>query len=71
MDILLRAAAILVEVLILGSVMHVLLTGARLTIFDLGLGAKYQKIVAMALTLAGGAVLVFFIAHLILFYPEI
>ncbi len=71
MDVLLRAVAILVEVLILVSVIYVLLTGARLTIFDLGLGPKYKKVVAMALVLAGGMVVVFFIAHLISFYPAI
>ena len=69
MDILLRVIAILIEVLILASIIYVLLTAVRLTVFDLGLGAKYNKVLAMALVLASGMALVFFIAHLTAFYP--
>ena len=71
MAVLLRATAILVEVLILASITYVLLTGVWLTIFDLGLGLKYKKAVAMALVMVGGMALVFIIAHLISFYPTI
>ena len=71
MDILLRAIAIFVEVAILAVIIYVLLTGVRLVVFDLGLGPKYKKVVAMALVLAGGMVVVFFIAHLISLYPGI
>ena len=69
MDVWARVIAILVEVLILASVISVLIFGVRLTIFDLGLDAKYKKVASMALILAGGMVLVFFIAHLTAFYP--
>ncbi len=71
MDTLLRVTAILIEIVILASIIYVLLTGVRLTVFDLGLGPKYKKVVAMVLVLAGCIALVFFIAHLTTFYPTI
>ncbi len=71
MDILLRTIAIFIEVVILAAIMYVLLNGVRLTLFDLGIGEKYRKIVAMALVLAGCIVVIFFIAHLTTFYPVI
>jgi len=70
-DILLRVVAILVEVLILGAIIYSLLTGVRLTAFDLGLGPKYRKIIAIMLVVVGGMVMVFFISHLTSFYPAI
>ncbi len=71
MDTLLRVIAILVEVIILASIIYVLLSGVWLTVFDLGMGTKYRKVVAMVLVLAGCIALVFFIAHLTTFYPTI
>ncbi len=71
MDVLLKAIAIFIEVLLLASIMYVLLAGARLTIFDLGLGSRYQKVVALALVMVGSMVVIFFIAHLTAFYPDI
>ena len=71
MGILLRAIAIFTEVAILVAIIYCLLTGVRLTIFDLGLRPKYKKVIAMALITAGAMAVVFFIAHLILFYPTI
>ena len=71
MDVLLRAIAISIEVLLLASIVYVLLTGVRLTIFDLGLRPTYKKVVGMVLVMAGGILVVFFIAHLTAFYPTI
>ena len=71
MDIFLRAIAILVEVSILAAIIYALLSGLQLTVFDLGLGSKYRKIVVIALVLVGSMAVVFFIAHLISFYPTI
>ena len=71
MDILLRVIAIFIEVSILAAVIYALLTGVRLTVFDLGLGPKYKKVVAMLLIVAGGMVVVFFISHLTSFYPTL
>lgn len=71
MDVLLRVVAIFIEVAILAAIMYVLFTGVRLTVFDLGLGLRYKKIVTIALVLAGFIVVVFFIAHLTSFYPNV
>ena len=71
MDVLLRAIAIFIEVAILAAIIYVLLTGVRLIIFDLGIGPRYKKIVAMALIMAGCLMVVFFIAHLTFLYPII
>ena len=71
MNTFLRALAILVEVSILAAIIYALLSGVLLTVFDLGLGSKYRKIVVIALVLVGSMAVVFFIAHLISFYPTI
>jgi len=71
MDIFLRVIAIFIEVVILAAIIYVLLAGVRLILFDLGLGAKYQRVVAMALILASCMAVFFFIAHLTAFYPLI
>jgi hypothetical protein len=71
MDIFLRAAAILVEILILSTIMFALLWAVRLIVFDLGLRPKYKKIVTVALVTGGALSLVFFVAHLITFYPTV
>ena len=71
MDVDFRTIAILLEVSILAIIMYVLLKGAWLASFDLGLGSKYKKILVRFLIFIGFAALVFFIAHLISFYPTI
>jgi hypothetical protein len=71
MNIFLRAIAILAEVLILAALIYVLLRALQLTVFELGLESKYKKIVVIALVLTGSMAIIFFIAHLILFYPTI
>jgi hypothetical protein len=70
MDIFLRIVAIIIEVLILGVITYAVLNGARLTIFDLGVRAKYNKVVSMALIAVGIILIIFFIAHLTTFYPS-
>jgi len=69
MDIFLKTIAIIIEVLILAVIAYVVLNGVRLTVFDLGIKAKYNKIVTTALIAVGFILLVFFIAHLTTFYP--
>ncbi len=69
MDVLLRTIAISIEVILLMALLYCLLSGARLTIFDLGVRPKYGKAVAMTLVAVGVILVVFFIAHLITFYP--
>ena len=71
MNVFLRVIAILVEVLILAALIYALLRALQLTVFDLGLESKYKKIVVIALVLAGSMAIVFFIAHLISFYPTL
>ena len=71
MDVFLRTIAIFIEVIILSALLYCLLKGAWLAIFDLGLGQKYKKAVAMALVAVGVIVAVFLIAHLTAFYPII
>ena len=71
MDIFLRTIAIIIEVLILAVIAYAVLNGVRLTVFDLGIKTKYNKVVAMALIVGGIIFLIFFIAHLTTFYPTI
>ena len=71
MDLLLRVIAIFIEVVILASILGALLTGVRLTIFDLGIGPKYTKMITMVLVMVGCIIVVFFIAHLTTFYPPV
>ena len=66
-----RAIAIFVEVVILMGVIYSLFVGAKLTVFDLGLDYKYQRFINLVLIIFGCLVLVFFVSHLITFYPEI
>ena len=70
MDILIRAVAILVEVLILSTTIFCLLWAVRLTIFDLGLKLKYKSMLTTALVAVGVICVVFFIVHLTAFYPS-
>jgi len=71
MEVLLRAVAIFIEVVILAAVIYCLFSGMRLTLFDLGLGPKYRRMVAVFMLMVGCLVVVFFIAHLTLFYPVV
>ena len=71
MDIFLRTIAIFIEVVLLVAIAYSVLNGVRLTAFDLGIRPKYNKVVTMALLIAGIIVVIFFIAHLTTFYPTI
>ena len=71
MDTFLRILAIFIEVLLLAVIAYSVLNGVRLAAFDLGIGQKYGKAVAMALITVGTIILIFFIAHLTTFYPTI
>ncbi len=71
MDILLRTIAIIIEVVILAAITYCVLKGARLIAFDLGIGPKYSKAIAMTLLAVGILIIVFFIAHLATFYPVV
>ena len=71
MDVFLRAVAIAIEVVILAALLYSLLYAVWLTVFDLGLGSRYKKLLTMALVAVGGLVLTFLIAHLTSFYPSL
>ncbi len=71
MDILIRTVAIIIEVVILAAIAYAVLNGVRLSVFDLGIGPKYSKAIAMVLLAVGFIIVIFFIAHLTAFYPAI
>lgn len=71
MDIVLRGIAIFLELALLVVIVYCFLWGMKLAILDLGAGAKYAKALTMALAAVGVILVVFFIAHLITFYPTI
>lgn len=66
-----RPVAIVVEVIILMGVISSLFLGVKLTAFDFGLEEKYQKFIDWVLIIMGCLALVFFIAHLVTFYPRL
>lgn len=71
MEAVLRIIAIIIEVIILGAIFYSILNGVRLTIFNLGVGAKYGKAIALMLLAVGFILVIFFIAHLSAFYPAV
>ena len=71
MDIFLRAIAVFLEVVLLAAIAYAVLNGVRLAAFDLGIGPKYRKAIAMMLLAVGVILVVFFVAHLTTFYPAI
>jgi len=67
----LRSIAIFLEVVLLAVITYSVLYGIKLAVLDLGAGAKYNKVLTMAIVALGVIVVIFFIAHLTTFYPEI
>jgi hypothetical protein len=66
----LRVAAIAIEVIILTAMIYSFFLGLRLALSDLGLQPGFERFLKLVLTTLGVFILTFFIAHLILFYPE-
>ncbi len=66
-----RPIAIAVEVIILMGVIYSLFLGVKLTAFDFGLEEKYKKFICWVFVIMGCLVLVFFVAHLVTFYPRL
>ena len=64
-----RPIVIFLEVLLLTALLFVILEGVRLLLADLGIGPKYQNIIIMSLGVVTGMLVIFFIVHLISFYP--
>lgn len=66
-----RPVAIAVEVIILMGVIYSLFLGVKLTAFDFGLEEKYKRFICWVFVIMGCLALVFFIAHLVSFYPRL
>jgi succinate dehydrogenase/fumarate reductase cytochrome b subunit len=71
MDIVVRAIAIFIELIILFAMFFFILSGVRLILFDLGVTQKYSKILTMILIAVGCVLAAFFISHLTTFYPPV
>ena len=66
-----RPIAIVVEVIVLMGVFYSLLLGVKLSALDFGLEEKYQKFIERVWVIVGFLALVFFVAHLVAFYPRL
>lgn len=66
-----RPIAIVVEVIVLMGVIYSLLLGVKLTAVDFGLEERYLKFIDRVWVIVGGMALVFFVAHLVAFYPRL
>jgi NADH:ubiquinone oxidoreductase subunit 4 (subunit M) len=60
-----------VEVLILMVLIYSLLLTVDLALVDLGLQPKYNRFIKLVMATVGGLISIFFIAHLVLFYPKL
>jgi hypothetical protein len=66
-----RPIAIAVEVIILMGVIYSLFLGVKLTALDFGLEEKYKSFICWVFMIMGCLALVFFVAHLVTFYPRL
>jgi len=66
-----RPIAIIVEVVILMAVIYSLFLGVKYSTLDFGLEEKYKSFICWVFMIMGCLALVFFIAHLITFYPRL
>jgi len=71
MEIFFRPIAILVELAIVMGLICSLFTGGKFVLFDLGLDPEYSPFIKWVLGIMGFLALIFFVAHLITFYPRI
>lgn len=69
MESFLRTIAIVIELIIIMGTIFTFFLGLRLALSDLGLNPRYQPFLRLALTTVWIMVMVFFVSHLILFYP--
>jgi len=66
----LRPTVMIVEIIVLMGVIWSLFLGVKLSALDFGLEEKYQKFIDWVFVIMGCLALVFFIAHLVTFYPR-
>ncbi len=71
MEIFIRGIAIAIEVIILAAITYSILKGVKLTIFELGISQKYDRIISTLFLVVGCLIAVFFIAHLTFLYPTL
>ena len=71
MESIFRPIAIVVEVVILMAVIYCLFLGVKFSALDFGLEEKYKSFICWVFVIMGCLALVFFIAHLITFYPRL
>jgi len=67
----LRPIAILIELTILMAILYSIFMGLKFTLFDYRLDKKYSPFIKWLLIVMGCLGLVFFIAHLMAFYPRL
>ena len=67
---LLRPMEIVVEIIVLMGVIGSLFLGVKLTALDFGVEEKYKTFLCWVFMVMGCLALVFFIAHLVTFYPR-
>ncbi len=66
-----RPVVMIVEIIVLMGVMGSLFLGVKLSAFDFGLEEKYKRFLCWVFLVMGCLALVFFIAHLVTFYPRL
>ena len=67
----LRPVVIIVEIVVLMGVIGSLFLGVKLSALDFGLEEKYKRFICWVFVIMGCLALVFFIAHLVTFYPRL
>jgi hypothetical protein len=67
----LRPVVMIVEVIVLMGVIGSLFLGVKLTALDFGMEEKYKRFLCWVFMIMGCLALVFFIAHLVTFYPRL
>jgi hypothetical protein len=67
----LRPGVMVVEIIVLMGVVWSLFLGVKLSAFDFGVEEKYKKFLCWVFMIMGCLALVFFIAHLVTFYPRL
>jgi hypothetical protein len=66
----LRPTVIIVEIIVLMGVIWSLFLGVKLSAIDFGLEEKYKRFLCWVFMIMGCLALIFFIAHLVTFYPR-
>ena len=67
----LRPTVMIVEIIVLMGVIWSLFLGVKLSALDFGLEEKYQNFIDWVFMIIGCLALVFFVAHLVTFYPRL